>query len=46
MEVQQGQPAARQEPGSLSAKGVTSTNFPDVAFSCIIAGWMGSNKQQ
>jgi len=38
MEVQQGQSAARQEPGSLSAKGVTSNTFPDVAFSRIIAG--------
>lgn len=46
MEVQQGQSAARKEPGSLSAKGVTSTNFPDIAFSRIIAGWMGSYKQQ
>lgn len=46
MEVQQGQPAARQEPGSLSLKGVTSTNFPDIAFSRIIAGWMKIYRQQ
>lgn len=46
MEVQQGRPAARQEPGSLSLKGVTSTNFPDVAFSRIIAGWMKRYEQQ
>lgn len=38
MEVRQGRSAARQESGSLSAKGVTSANFPDVAFSRIIAG--------
>lgn len=46
MEVQQGRPAARQEPGSLSLKGVTSTNFPDVSFSRIIAGWMKRYEQQ
>lgn len=46
MEEQQGRPAARQEPGSLSLKGATSTNFPDAASSHIIAGCMKSYKQQ